>query len=1115
MGLIHNMPLGQMARQDKRAINLERQMHMAFPTSKGQAAPASDPYSTVIGQKLDLGREPHLLYGRIVDSVPYCHFYKVQLERFGSVIAATPMTQGGLEVMGAKASVTYTLGAGVYVLWHPHMTFGVIMGAVPDFMLAANDALSDWVSQGSNVGLNVDAVNKFPFNLESGGGISDWSAGRFFDSIGVGEWGAITETGLSMFLDPAMFMMRVDEETGVYGFYDDQLLRVAGHNLEMRSAGYDRVDHDDEEEFNSIQGSTPYLWEARGGFTTLARLYREVADKNVQQNTPYYSHLEPALDNQQAMHRYREFMGYLGQGKKKSLFILCDPVTHGSQDEITTDPVTGSYTISPFDTKVLAFDDVVQFPGVAEENWALDGQISMRSAKGIILSKRLLQPEPKRLKLDEDTSGDTTATYKANGVYGSGPAHKIGDIEMPIGNHSLVRAAGFLDCYAHTFNWKGLHPFHYHAADWYTPEEDDYSFSGDMASGNPPFDALKTCQYLLAPVPLRFKVDDRYGQVVYFPNDSFIALLEDGGIVIGDGYGAEIRMTAGSHFRSCPGDIWDLPGRNHLSLSGQDFIARANWNVELSANQCDVRVKAQKNVLIMGGNDICGGVLIESRSPGTGFDTFNGDGTAGAVICQTGGEKTSMSVTVNDAACCPGNPAGETTTLAKDYYTIKVTTAALDGLTATADVISSSGTDDVAGVGLSLSTVSIGTKGLTVTFSGGTFAKGQTWVAMYSRDCNDTNEEGVGGIILRAKKSAVVSYAKHIHAILPPDGTGGSIVLNAQRAGQIIEHAKHVVRHIENDAQDVLWSTDTAVVTIIVGGAAVPDGSKYFGKTITYTINCTYSEQQDPITLVPLACYVRLDVISSDGLDDTTGVIPAPYGSPTKIGNRGFEVTFTGGLLKGDTFTYHLEQVIDPKVNEYRRDFTLIDTKLSIHDDFFTKGKVLAKGDIHSVGNIYGVTYPGPNPGPVIAAESVHDTRDTTLQAWARQARPAITALQDSTDVIKLEFFFRSSHQDETEPSWQLYEGRWQQMARYAGAGTSPWLEKDVIGQDAFAGVTSHPHPGRWMWALYKGYFQEDLGLFNLTSNLSQPRGGGLYEMPAYQAPSDFTMQGSYPVIKT
>ena len=39
-------------------------------------------------------------------------------------------------------------------------------------------------------------------------------------------------------------------------------------------------------------------------------------------------------------------------------------------------------------------------------------------------------------------------------------------------------------------------------------------------------------------------------------------LLEDGTVVIGDGYGAEIRMCAGSITISAPGDVWLKPGKN-------------------------------------------------------------------------------------------------------------------------------------------------------------------------------------------------------------------------------------------------------------------------------------------------------------------------------------------------------------------------------------------------------------------------------------------------------------------------------------------------------------------------------------------------------------------------
>src|SRR4029077_4362102 len=102
-------------------------------------------------------------------------------------------------------------------------------------------AISDMLAQGGNIGLKIDEVHNFPFTLNNKGGIIDWSAGGLYDDLPVGADGAITDTGLLNFIDSTMICLRVDEQTGLFLFYADQLTRLTGHNLELVSAGSEQV----------------------------------------------------------------------------------------------------------------------------------------------------------------------------------------------------------------------------------------------------------------------------------------------------------------------------------------------------------------------------------------------------------------------------------------------------------------------------------------------------------------------------------------------------------------------------------------------------------------------------------------------------------------------------------------------------------------------------------------------------------------------------------------------------------------------------------------------------------------------------------------------------------
>jgi hypothetical protein len=1066
-------------------------MLMENPSTRAQLASSRDSYGALSSQRTALEREPFLCLGRVGDPIAYTHFYKIRLYRQGGIIPACMATQTSHEVTGAHQLNVLVPGTQVIVMWAPHMAFGIILGVVPDFMLSPRDAMGDRVVQGSNVGLNIDAYHNFAFSLVMAGGIIDWSAGRPNDQITTGEWGATTETGLMFFLDPFMMMMRVDEETGVFGFYDDQLLRVAGHNLEIRSSGYERTDDDDEWEFNLIEGVVPgYLWEGRGAFERDRVIYRTYSTEDVQATLPWYSEHEPFDDHQQAIRRYRKYMGYLGQGYKRTLFILPEPDSADRNEEIPN---------------LLKITDLIKFPGVAEEQWGMDGHISQRSAKGIILSKRILIPMAKRTKLEEDTAGDTAANYKQDGVFGVGAAHLVGDIAYPncVGTN-LLQAAAFLDLYAHVFNWRGLHPFHYHELDYYMPEDDDYWFAPEMVRGNPPFiDCRSPSQGMLAPMPLMFTVDERYGQVMYFPNNSYIAMIDDGGVVIGDGYGSEIRLTAGNIYETAANDIYALPGKNWACWAGHDFVARANWNAHLVANRCNVFIKAENKTLIMGGNDKCGGVLIESKSPKTQFETETPPNSPPKCsISQSGGFRNSVTATCNCAAYTPPN--------LKDIFRICVTTGGAFGA-AIGDVVSASGNHDAAGVGLGALLV-VGGCNINFATLGDDFVVGQEWTLSVTVDSNDLNDETIAGVILRAKESTVFTYAANIENLLSHDGIGGLMIYDAGRNGMHVMHGGNLVRHTENHMDDIFWTTTPPSFEILFESTgAIKDATYYFGPYCTYTISCIAGNYDQPLNAA------RVSVTSTCGDNDDSVVVAVPP-TLTAIGNRGFRWTPTAAnIVPGDSWAYLLKQDFEPCVNHWDKKSATLCQELCANN--IVAECIMASDNITTLKAFVGDNY------AQLTAEDVAIIEGQQLDCanirgahftWAYSARQDLTIIKDSTKVTKMEFFFPSSFQNCTEPPWKLYESRWQQMDRHQGGAAVLWTEHYVTGADAscFVTATFQPWPGKFSWSIWETYFKEDVDLFKLNQNLLLDRGGAPYEAPAYNPPTSSPFNGQWRIIE-
>lgn len=558
--------------------------------------PGRDPYGAYWLHRQDLGRPLTFHTGRVVDYVSHANTYKVQVE-YNHTVWAASMVSTGLQPFGARQLNTYPVGAWVLCMQHPFMPWTWIVGALPDFLTNPTMGTSDRIVQGGRSGQLADAAHAYHTDMTSHP-VDNWAAGRPRDGTSAGEWGAINEHGMRVFLDGYMAALAADETTGVWAFYHDQLLRVAGHNFQLRTGVRESEDVDDQGELSSYSGLTPYAWERMGTWSRTAQVVQAdlppAADDTAAAVEPYYA-------DQQAFGRLLEFEGYLGQ-LKKTMVVL--------------PPVSGA--------ERLRYSDRRDLDAVFDQTVAMNGAFNLRSAKRISIRKRPCIPAPKQMQKPESPLGDQPSVYRhaGNAGLGSGPAHVLpGEPAVPgafVTHGCMHRAASASEHGAFVFNWEGSHQFYYHSADWYLPDEGT-SARLRVTQVPPAFQALAVTQYLDAPSPETVPVDHR-SAAKYWPNESGIDFLDDGGVVLFDGFGGEIRMTGGSIFISAPGDVFLQPGRNVNLWAGRDVIAKAADCVDVTASCGDVRVKAENNLLMLGGNNSVGGVVIESRATCAAFN---------------------------------------------------------------------------------------------------------------------------------------------------------------------------------------------------------------------------------------------------------------------------------------------------------------------------------------------------------------------------------------------------------------------------------------------------------------------------------------------------------------
>ena len=581
--------IGAGPKPDRRAVELEARFNQP-----GDSLPARDPAQAKQRDRSSFANQGFIVFGRVVDYVAYARTYKVQCERGMPALRCCDAAVTGLGVVGARQLATYTLGQGVLVFYHPKALYHTILCSVPDWMANPRDSVSDAIVQGSNVGLQVDSAHNFPFLLQNGGGVIDFSAGRPTDSLS-GDWGAISALGGRVFLDDFQVQVAMDEETGLFLCYFDQYASLRGHNLDLRSAGFLREDRDDESEYSSVAGYTPFFWESLGLYASSGTPSMELSATEVQRDSPNRTRLEPISDRQLGIYREVEYHGYLGQGGHKQV------VTPVEVDAIHT-----------YDSPAAAL------VGMSDEVRTLDGVIGLRAARGVYIAKTPYIGAPKRTDRPESKTGDRTAdNYASCGLFGSGPQHQVaGDPANVETVPHAVEAASVLDLVSYLFNWKGLHPFHYHNRDWAVSQESEMAASAGTYGSSPDYNQLQSQTYLDQAASFSVHVDDRYGLVEYYANIACWGLLPNGGIVQVDGWGVEQRSAGGNQYMFAPGDFVINAARNIVLQAGHSVILKGYHGVDVNSSVKAVRIAAGTDVMIMGGNEGCGGVLIESKAAG-------------------------------------------------------------------------------------------------------------------------------------------------------------------------------------------------------------------------------------------------------------------------------------------------------------------------------------------------------------------------------------------------------------------------------------------------------------------------------------------------------------------
>jgi len=546
--------------------------------------------------------------GMITDVTAFWNVYEISSD-FSMSMLGTDIMYASSGLQGTRPHMQYLPGTVVLCYKPENSATCYILGVLPRLTESATTNFPEWIQPFSAIGLQDDQPHKS--NMDLVGVKYNFNEGRPYDAM-PGDYGLSNPLGMMFNMGLSSITLRAGMTAGLWMFQLNQEVRLAAHNYRLWTALTEHTEGQDEGENYAVTRSSPYPWEMMGvkkygdSVSADVPLAAVTEDKDPEWragNTA--APFDTVAPDQDMLPRISTFGGVLGDL---------------SREVISAPPAdfTGVETQSNKTNNI----------GLSETVKHMDGSVVISSTKSLTFQKDVFIPVPKVLRAADDSTGNTNinndSEYLFAGLFGVGKT----TLEEFTRNPSVSAASQLRDRTAWSRHKLGLSNLHTKSKDFHVSKEADTEGYNDESVDQSIFKAENKRFNLELPKVVNHQIDHREGNTrKFYKARSLVNLNDDGSITIEDGWGSQILMEKGNIILSCQGDVIVANGRNFSVMAPNDINLRAGHCLDASAGNGDVRIKAEKNLHMLGGNSGTGGVLVESRGEGNKQDFDGKHGT--------------------------------------------------------------------------------------------------------------------------------------------------------------------------------------------------------------------------------------------------------------------------------------------------------------------------------------------------------------------------------------------------------------------------------------------------------------------------------------------------------